>query len=82
VPGDDRPDGVRGHAAGGRDAGHLVLGGGRADVRIEAGRRGRDEVDRDRPLPLAWRSWSTEAVIRSIRALLVGPRFEPAEVPS
>jgi len=32
------------------------------------------------PLPLAARSWSTAAVTRSMRALLVGPRLDPPEL--
>ena len=62
------------HAARRRDSSHLVLGGRRADVGIEPGRRGRDQVDRDGPSPLAAsRSRSTSAVIRSIRSLVRRP---------
>ena len=50
VAGDDRPDVASAHAARRRDPGDLVLGRRRADVRIEARRRGRDEVHRDRPV--------------------------------
>ena len=54
VPGDGGPDVRLGHAARGRDAGHLVLGGRRADVRVEARRRGGDQVDRA-PARRRWR---------------------------
>ena len=49
VAGDGRPDVGLGHAAGRGDPGDLVLGGRRADVRVQARGRGGDEVDRDRP---------------------------------
>ena len=78
VPGDDGAHGVRGHAPGGRDPGHLVVGRGRADVRIEAGGRGRDQVDRDRAR-CRWRpaAGRPAPVMRSMRALLVGPEVGP-----
>ena len=69
------------HAARRRDAGDLVLGRRRADVGVEARRRGRDRGPRG-SARRRWRpgSAATRVVDRGrCRSWFVGPRFEPAE---
>ena len=71
VPGDDRADRVGRHAARRRDPGDLVLGRRRADVRVEARRGGRDQVDGIGPPPFAAWQLRRRASVIAVDQVLV-----------
>ena len=84
VPGNKFPHFVHIQPADSGHAGDLVFGGGRADMRIQAAGRRRDQIDGNGSLLSG--SASLNAGIRSRTALIksgfVGPRFDPLDDPA
>jgi hypothetical protein len=78
---DELTHGLRIKLAGAGDALRLVVGSGRADVRVETAGRGGDQVDRYRPLVtgVGGAQRLDSGLDAAASAGLSGPRFDPDE---